>query len=228
MAVPKIDAQLRSYAINFSTRVAENPSSFGVTEPQSTQLESATNAFVTAYDTMMAGRDSGNRSQAQTVIKDDTKKTLLQILRDLYKVIGGMPSVTNDQRVQLGIHVPDVEPTPIPPPSDKPVITLGKADGFYLPFTVTNPGYPGKGKGPGISGLALFTFVGPTPPQELHQWQFQANMSTMSGVIGFPPTLPPFSKVWVSGFFFNPRKQSGPMADPVSTNLGTFVVQEAA
>lgn len=223
--LPNTDSGLRDWSIAFNEQVQDDPAACGLTPAQAAEYLAAHTSYM---DTYAIAKNPATRTKPAVVAKVDSARNLRRTAGSFGRMIEANLAISNQKKSDLGLTVRDSEPSPIPPPSSKPIIMLGEADGFYLPFKIKNPGYSGRGKGPGISGVAIFTFVGPNPPQELHQWQFQANMSTMSGVIGFPPTLPPFSKVWVSGFFFNPRKQSGPMADPVSTNLGTFVVQEAA
>jgi hypothetical protein len=39
----------------------------------------------------------------------------------------------------------------------------------------------------------------------------------MSIDVVFPATVEPWSKVWLTAFFFNPRARSGPAAMPVGT-----------
>lgn len=44
----------------------------------------------------------------------------------------------------------------------------------------------------------------------------------------FSDTLEPFTKVWITALWINPRLQAGPACTPVATNLGTWLVQNVA
>ena len=76
-----------------------------------------------------------------------------------------------------------------------------------------------RGKPVGVNGAALYSFVGAVPPTDERDWTFEGLTSRVKADITFPGGVPPGSQVWFTAFWFNQRKQNGPAATPVTTNL---------
>jgi len=85
-----------------------------------------------------------------------------------------------------------------------------------------------KAKPVGVSGAAVFSFIGSAPPAQLTDWVFQGNTSRTIVDITFPADTANGATVWVTAFWFNNRKQSGPATDPKSANLPGGSVSMAA
>src|ERR671913_1758924 len=110
MAIPKKDAELVAWSTNFETRITASPTAFGLTAPLATAYSALHDAFVAAYD---AASNDGTRSKSLVAAKDLAKANLLANARDLYQVVQGTPTVTDVQRIDLGINVRKTEPTPV-------------------------------------------------------------------------------------------------------------------
>ena len=76
-----------------------------------------------------------------------------------------------------------------------------------------------RGKPPHIDGASVFSHVGDAPPASISDWKFEGSTTRTVAEINFDSSTPPGAKVWVTAFWFNPRSQSGPACDPVSTHL---------
>jgi hypothetical protein len=76
-----------------------------------------------------------------------------------------------------------------------------------------------RGKPAGVNGAAIYSFVGAVPPTDEREWTFEGLTSKVKIDITFPGSVTPGSKVWFTAFWFNQRKQNGPAADCVTTNL---------
>jgi hypothetical protein len=136
--------------------------------------------------------------------------------------------VTDAQKLALGLSVRNA-PSPIPPPAVAPGLDVLSVSGFTVDIKLHDASVSGKrGKPPGVSGASVFTHVGETAPADLGAWQFEGNTGQTKLSVPFPNTLAAGAKVWITAFWFNPRKQSGPMCAPVSTNLPGGSVSMAA
>ena len=71
----------------------------------------------------------------------------------------------------------------------------------------------------GVYGASLFSFVGTAAPSDIGQWKFEGNTGRTRRVVEFDNTVAAGARVWLTAFWFNGRKQSGPAATPVSTNV---------
>jgi hypothetical protein len=67
-----------------------------------------------------------------------------------------------------------------------------------------------------VNGAAVFTYVGATPPADTSDWTFVGNTARTSFDVELPATMPAGATMWITAFWFNPRKQSGPAATPTS------------
>ncbi len=83
------------------------------------------------------------------------------------------------------------------------------------------------GKPAGVSGASIFSYVEATAPSDISAWKFEGNTGK-TAVVVFPNTTAAGATVWLTAFWFNPRKQSGPACTPVSTNVQRGSVSMAA
>ena len=220
MAIPTLDAALADWSTNANTRLTASPATYGTTAAVATQYDTLHDAFIAAYNNVVAARESGVISSPLVAIKDAAKLALLSFARPLYKTIQANTAVTASAKIELGVVVPDVEPTPLPPPADAPGIDILSAVGNTVRIRLHDTAHPTrKAKPLGVSGAAVFSFVGAAAPSDPAVWKFEGNTTITITTVTFPGTVAPGSKVWFTAFWFNPRAQSGPAATPVGTNI---------
>ena len=220
MAIPTKDSNLVDWSTNANTRLTASPATYGTTAAVATQYDTLHDAFVLAYNNVVAARESGTISSSLCAIKDAAKLALLNFARPLYKTVQANTAVPASAKIELGVVVPDVEPTPLPPPADAPGIDIISAIGNVVRLRLhdsTNP--TRKGKPLGVDGAAVFSFVGAVAPTDPAVWKFEGNTTRTITNVEFPGSVAPGSKVWFTAFWFNPRAQSGPAATPVGTNI---------
>jgi hypothetical protein len=137
-------------------------------------------------------------------------------------------SVTDGQKLSLGLNV-KASPSPIPVPSSAPGLDVVSVSAWTVKIKLHDSTSSAKrGKPPGVSGAAVFSFVGATPPTDIAAWKFEGNTGRTNIDVAFANTLAPGALVWLTAFWFNGRKQSGPACAPVSTNLQGGSVSMAA
>jgi hypothetical protein len=85
-----------------------------------------------------------------------------------------------------------------------------------------------RGKPPGVSGASVFSFVGAVAPSDMGSWKFEGSTGKTKVDVSFDNSNAPGTKVWLTAFWFNGRKQSGPACAPVATNLQGGSVSMAA
>lgn len=217
MAVPTKDAELLAWAGNADTRITASPATFGTTAGFATSYHALYLAYSVAY---AAVSTDGARSKALTAQKDATKRALTTASRELYALVQGNLSVTDANKVLLDVRIRKTEPTPVPPPTAKPSVEVLEVSGHAVRVRFKNTELAGgRGLPVGSIGLNVFTHVGPTAPADAAGWKFEAGTGRLDVTLTFASDLAPGTKVWVTGFFFNRRKESGPAADPVGVLL---------
>jgi hypothetical protein len=202
------DSQLALASANFFTMITAAPATYSLTAAQAT-----------AYGTKVT---VGNKNLARRALRANA------IL--LAGIVRNTPTVTNPQLEALGL-LPRIVPTPIPAPSASPVVQVLSVSGNSVNIRLRNGTGSGRGKPPGVKSATVFSYVGAVAPTDITLWQYQGVMTKVTATVGFPDTVVGGSRVWITAIWANNRAQSGPAADPVSTNIaggGVGVMAEAA
>lgn len=221
---PRTDAALLAWSLNFSTLITATPTAYGLTSAQATAYAAVHTTFATA----LAACDPNSRNKSAVATKNTDRTNLKTQAKALASIVNGTLTVTLAQKIALGIP-PRSAPSPIPAPSSAPAMEVGTVTGWTVKLKLHDSASGSKrGKPPGVSGASVFSFVGATPPNDMGSWTFQGNTGKTVIEVAFDTTNTPGTKVWLTAFWFNGRKQSGPACAPVSTNLQGGSVSMAA
>ena len=110
------DAEIASGSANFSTKISATPTAYGLVAAQATAYAAVNTAYQTAYTTAIT---PATRTKGTFAAKNDAKRNLRVMAADLAKIIDGTATVTNQQKIDLGLSV-RVIPSPIPAPGVRP------------------------------------------------------------------------------------------------------------
>src|SRR4051812_434654 len=113
--LPNKDSALLAWSLNFSTLITATPTAYGLVAGDATAYAALHSAFATA----LAACDPGQRSKSLVAAKNTARDNLKTSARLLAKRVEGTATVTNAQKIDLGLNV-RATPTPIPAPSDAP------------------------------------------------------------------------------------------------------------
>jgi hypothetical protein len=223
--LPRSDADLLAWSLNFKTLITAAPTTYGLT----TALATAYGALNDAYATALATATNPSTRTTSTVSAKNSARTALKNnARLLANLVNGTASVTDAEKLALGLTVRAI-PTPIPPPSSWPVLTIVSVSAWTAKIRLrdTDSG-TSRGKPPGVIGASVFSHVGATAPTDIGSWKFEGNTGRTTIDIAFSNTLAAGTTVWLTAFWFNPSKQSGPACAPISANLPGGSVSMAA
>ena len=216
MAVPTKDSALATFAPNFATIVTGAPTTYNLTAAQCTALTTASTNFLAAYN---AVRADGMRSKSLTAAKNSARAALLLLLRPAYAQIAALTSVTDAQKIALGITVRKV-PAPQPPPADAPAVNVVFVRGRTVRLRLRDAASTTRrGKPVGVASATILSYVGSTPPADLGAWRFEANVTHTLVDVTFSAATAPGAQVWFTVFWSNRKDQPGPACDPVGTYL---------
>jgi len=226
---PSREADLLAWSANYSTQISASPGIYGLTAPQATAYATLHSTFETAY---AAATEPTTNSKAAVAAKNVAKNNLMNGpggARELVALVQAYPAINDALRAQLGIRARDVEPTPIPAPENAPELAAVVTVGRKVTFRLRDPENPDRrGKPEGVQGATVLTYVGAAAPQDPLQWVFAINTSKTTFDIDFPVSIPADSKVWVTAFWFNNRKETSPPATPVLCRLFDTVAMPIA
>jgi hypothetical protein len=211
VAIPTKDILLIDWSTNANTRLTASPVTYGTTAAVATAYAAVHTPFVTAYDNLIAARSAGTRSESLTSIKALAKIALLNFARPLYKQIQANTAVAPAAKIELGVVVPNPEPTPIPAPAFAPQLTIVSVNGRLVTVRLSDPANPTRKRMPaGVDGATVLSFVGAAAPADPGQYKYEGGTSRTTFDVLFPEAAEPGTKVWLTAFFFNERKQNGP------------------
>lgn len=222
--LPAGDSALLAFATNFKTLITAAPTTYGLTAAQAT----AYGTVVTGYATALAACDPGVRSKTAVVAKNAAKANLKLASQQTANLINGTPSVTDAQKTALGIP-PRAKPQPVPAPGTSPAMEIMSVNGWDVKLGLRTSSTEARRRKPaGVTGATVMSYVGPTPSNDMSKWKYEGMSGKTIVDVTFPITVPPGSQVWLTAFWFNNRKQTGPAAQPISTNLQGGTVSMAA
>lgn len=216
--LPNNDSKLRAWADNFSTKITAQPVSYGLVAAQATAFAAVMATFDAA---LSVATTPATRTRGAIAAKDAAKKTMMANARDLARIINAFPSITNQQRIDLGLtpRSDTISPVPVPVPQESPVLEVVSANGYNMRLKLRSVDSNRRGKPPGVDGATIFSFVGSAPPTDIAKWKYEGSTSITLFDMAFPPTVEGGSQVWLTAFWYNPRKQSGPACTPISAYI---------
>jgi hypothetical protein len=225
--LPAKDADLLAWSSNFSAKITATPTAYGLTAAQATAYGSLHTAFSTALAT---ASNPATRTRGTIAAKDAARDPLKANARDLARIINAFPSITNQQRIDLGLNPRSGTITPTNPPDETPVMEVVSAIGRMLKIKLRAQDSSRRGKPDGVDGATVFSFVGSAPPADISLWKFEGSTTRTVFDLEFPASVPAGSQVWLCAFWFSPRAQSGPACTPISAYLagGMTGSQQAA
>ncbi len=103
---------------------------------------------------------------------------MLQVVRGYAATIRANLAVSDANKADLGLHVHDTQPTPIPPPATYPVLSVVGMGAGLQDLRACDQNTPDKrGKPVGASGLLVYRAVGTAPATDPAQAVFLAFVS---------------------------------------------------
>ncbi len=214
--VPKSDATFDTWQINFVTYFGANAAALGfdplVDVPALNTAQTVWGGSYAAHTTAQAD------AQAATGLKDADRDALIAMIRGFSGQIQSNPATTDIQRSALGITVPDDTPTPVGPPTTRPVLEADTSQRLQIKVAFRDEFATDKAKPAGVRGCEIWTKVGDPAPLDLSETQYQAtdtrtpHLLTFDGADGG-------KTVHIIGRWVNTKGEPGPISETVSATV---------
>lgn len=218
--IPLKDSLLVPWSNNFGGLIAVDPSAYGLTAAQVTAFNGVRSDFSGDYNTLMTSRANGTYSQSLTAIKDAAKDALLTLARELYAFVQANTSVSDADKIALGVTPRSNGLTPVPAPTERPGMDLLSVVGRTVSVHIHDAGSSMKrGKPDGAVAAWVYTYAGAEYPSDPTLWQFQGGYNKPLVDINFPNTMASGQQVWVCAAWVNGKNEAGPTSVPISTNV---------
>ena len=119
------DAEIASGTQVFSGVINTDFALYGLTNAQATSYSILSGQYFAAWQ---AATNPATRTHGTVAAKNAAKIALKAAAKDLASIINGTPTVTDQMKIDVNLHVRDTSPTPIPAPETAPLINVIQVD----------------------------------------------------------------------------------------------------
>lgn len=212
--IGKTDAQVLAFCSNFGTIITGAPLVYNLTVQDCTNYQSKVSDFDVK---LQAATNPTTRGKRTIFEKQEAKKVLVALTRQYAQQINKMVTITNDQRLALGITIASDERHPVPQPDTEPFIKIVNSLGRRVTIELCQSANK-RGRPPQTAAATVVAYIGDELPQSFLEWKFMLNTSKTTVELDFGASETA-QTVWISAFWTNSRSQSGPAALPISIHL---------
>lgn len=214
--LPYTDQGVETWSTNFSTKVSAQYATLGITQGDATQLASLKSDYSTRLTTA-SNPDTKNR--VATRYKNIARSALKAKIRILARIIMANPAVSDGTREELGLHVRDLEPTPVPVPATRPTVRVETLGGLQTGLRLADELSPDRTrKADGTSGALLYAKIDGPAPTSIDECKFVGLTTRARHVLNHPPTA--INKtVWIIAQWINDKGEAGPPSIPASASI---------
>jgi len=211
--IPNKESEFDPFANNFQTKIAADPTDYTLTSSEATAITNAYNTWHAAY---VAATTTSTRTAETIATKNIQKANMKAVLQSYGALIRPNTAVSDALKIGLGLRIRDVDPTPIPPPSTYPVLSVQGGGPLEQELRATDVTTPTRRARPaGTSGLLVFRAVAEAPIEDPGQADFLAVVGktrlTTSFASGDNKKVATYFARWT-----NARGELGPWSAPVS------------
>lgn len=168
--IPNKDADFDTFSNNFKAAIVANPTNYGLTVGDGTSLNTAWGAWHAAF---LVATNGSTRNHGTIQTKDQQKVNLKGVMQSYGATIRANRAVSDELKINLGLHVRDTSPTPIPPPTTAPSLLLGNTRPGVQQVRASDETTPNsRAKPQGTAGMLVFRAVGTGPVSDPAQAQF--------------------------------------------------------
>jgi hypothetical protein len=183
--IPSRDADLNDWLLNFKTLIAASPTTYGLVTADATAISNAYTAWNTAYQ---AAVNPTTRTKANVMTKNNQKAIVLGVVRGYARTIGANVAVSDALKINLGLHVRDTTPTPVPPPATFPQLTVAEPMRGVQDVRAHDSATPDRRSKPmGAAGMLVFRNIGTTAVSNPAECAFLKFISRTELVSQFDP-----------------------------------------
>jgi hypothetical protein len=213
--IPTRESVFHPWAKNLVSVSSGNYSRWQIPNTDVSNLSTSFTTYDAKYQTAL---NPATRTKPAVQAKNDAKKTFTGVLRKFTRrYLLYNPLVTNDDRDLLRLPIPDLTPTPVPPPKTWPNGTVDTSVHQRHTVHVTDSVevHPHGGLPSDAHGFETWCKVGGTMPASDEEFTY-VNFSTTSSLTVNYPLDKVGQTVWYRFRWVNERNQPGPWSETVS------------
>lgn len=122
--IPTTDAGLDAWANNFADLITADPALYGLTPADALAIQTAVDAWNVSYP---LATNPATRTTVTISQKNADKVAMVTICRTYASQVRINPGVANEDKLALGLNLPNNSPSPIPTPPTFPLLDIANA-----------------------------------------------------------------------------------------------------
>jgi hypothetical protein len=210
--VPKSDDGLLNWAGNLLAYATAHADAMSIAAGTLTALQPLLTAYQTAFEKMA----DPNHGVLDTQRKNEARDALTTALRAF--VMGYItynPSVTDDDRREMGAPIHDKTHSPAPVPTSRPIIDTAAVDNRQVAVDLRELAGDKRGKPAGVHGAEILYELRDDPPATAEDLR-HSSFATKTRMVYTFTEAERGKKVYFAARWENTRGEKGPWSDVVS------------
>jgi len=206
--VPRGDHEFDDWQDNILPYIAANLVAWGIPQAAYDAAQALQQPWLDAW---AVAKNPPNRTSADVQAKDDARQAYESALRDIIQqYIAKNPAVTNQQREEMDITVPDTTRTPAPVPDHAPMASVTKIEHLQHTLRSTDPQQPASRKKPkGVKRTLIFRAFGEEAPTEESSYEYFGSATRFTRRVQFTQSQVG-QRCWYILKYENARGETGP------------------
>lgn len=205
---------------NAATRLTDDHARWRVSEADALAFSNAVASYVTTYQTFSQAKADGTRSKSLTAAKDAARLNAIELMQPIYFAVQKSREISDEDKILIGVKVPDRNPTPEPSPATQVLLTLVSVVNRTAKVTLRNAGSENTRKRPfGASGASVFYCVGPEPKPPGDGWFFAGNATKPTVEVALSQAPVESTTVWICAMWYGTRGELGPVGPAIRVDL---------
>lgn len=216
--LPPRDADFAIWLANFSTKITAVPANYGLIAGDAVIIAAQNTAFQAAF---LAATTPATRTAATVAAKDAARVLAEAVARPYATAISRNPAVTDANKANVGVTLPDPSRTPIPAPVTAPVLSVRAMIPGQVTIDYRDATDPtARAKPDGVVGMQLFAVFGTVPAVSADALSFIGQVTktpTLLDSTGQSGKVLTMAGRWVTRAGPGGMAQNGPWSALVST-----------
>jgi hypothetical protein len=209
MAIPTTLSGIAAFVTNFESKITAAPATYGLLAGDALNIKNVVDPWHAAYLVAAAPDATSAQVAARNALYDPMNSTV----RAYYRMIQANQSVLDGNKVALGITLRDTVPTPIPPPSTFPLISLiPSAPGALVVRYADSLTPDARKRAAGSIGLQCFGYIGDAPSDDVTLSNFRRFITRQPFLLDLTGHSGKCLTVWAR--WQNAKGEEGPWSAP--------------
>lgn len=214
--IPQRDAELLDWLANFYSQLTAKKAALNVPDAALAKLADVKDEFKAKVADADARRIA---YEAALEAEKDARRAAIAEARFLAQQVQRETGITNTDRAELGLTVPDTKPTPPPVPDSFPVVVVDTSKRLRHALKLTDNNNPTRRARPaGVAYAELSVYVGTTPPTDTNQFKLLGIVKKSPHIVEYQSAdagkTAYYNLRWV-----NTSGEKGPWSETVSATI---------